>query len=358
MESRNLSKMPDELLLEISKSFEPTDFINLSKTSRHFYGLFSEERHLALHCLRQLLNHAALGEWEKAEGLWKLFPDLLTCRGTIYHPNRIAIEGAAPVEIPLDINPGRYKYMNVTAWQIALMNEEYEEAEMMGALMTVEEKQKQFIEIFPDGRMVKYDWDLKQAEKLLLAVFDEVIKDPLINANDLSKMTDATNQARQAMIQYVKPQVEHKSGHVFDVNLYIKALALYDDKFQQFKTWDQRSFWNIKIEEWLAAGLGTGYLRPHAQGIRNDLSRAGCILEDGSSYFSHHRPLRSLPGSHFFVGYFGPAALSRPILDARICLHNPLYRVFFRSLCHALTRAGTAFTQRYFRTESPAFLIC
>lgn len=41
------------------------------------------------HPLRKLLNHAALGELENAEKIWKLFPDLLTCRGTIYHPNRI-----------------------------------------------------------------------------------------------------------------------------------------------------------------------------------------------------------------------------------------------------------------------------
>ncbi|OGT46438.1 MAG: hypothetical protein A3E82_00785 [Gammaproteobacteria bacterium RIFCSPHIGHO2_12_FULL_38_11] len=309
MESRRdqLSALSDELLCITSKSLKPADFIRLSATSKRCYGLFYEERHLALRCLRQLLNHAALGEWEDAEGLWQSFPDLLTCRGTIYHPNRIAIDEDREVlfNIPLDINPGRYKYINVTAWQIALMNEEYEEAERMGACMTNEEKREQFAEVFPDGNMIKYNWNLKQAEQLLLAVCNEVIKDPLINENDLSKMSASTRLARQALIEYVRPQVEHTSGHVFDVNLYIKALALYEDQLRHFKTWGQRSFWNIKIEEWLAASLGTGYLRPHAQGIANGLRRTGCILTDGSSYFAFRRPLDSLPGSHFFVGYFG-----------------------------------------------------
>jgi hypothetical protein len=314
MEARNndqdndyLSNLADELLIGIGESsLRASDFINLPNTSPRFSLLFFDEHRLALKCLRQLLNHAALGEWEDAEGLWKVFPDLLTQRGTIYHRN--------PADITPEMNPGRYKYVNCTTYQIALMNEEYEEAEKMGEYMTEEEKQKQFAEVFPDGQLIKYKWDLKEAMRRLEAVFAEVIKDPLINENNLDDMSDSTKAALNELYDYVKPVPEHKTGLVFDANIYVEALKLYEEKFNDFKNknrWDQRSFWCIRIEEHLASLLGTGYLRPHAQGMYNKLKRSGCTLaNDGSPYFAFRRPSDSVPGFHHFVGGGGAAGRS------------------------------------------------
>lgn len=36
----------------------------------------------------QILSYGALGELEAAEKLWRKHPELLTCYGTISHPNR------------------------------------------------------------------------------------------------------------------------------------------------------------------------------------------------------------------------------------------------------------------------------
>lgn len=294
MESRIdcLSVLPDEKLLEISDSFSASDYINFPNTSSRFSLLFFAEHNLALNFLRQLLSHAALGEWEDAEKIWKLFPDLLTCRGTVYHPN--------PPEVTSEMNPGRPKYVNRTAWQIAWMNEEYEEVERMAKYMSDEEKQKQFAEIFPDGKIVKYNWDLEEAKKRLDAVFDEVIKDPSIHEDYLDTMSESTRKAWNELHAYVKPAPEHHIGLVSDVSIYVEALKSSEDKSYQFNG-HHLSFWCIRVEEILAACLGTAYLRPHAQGIENKLKRIGCVLPDGLSYHPFRRPSSSVPGSHFFV---------------------------------------------------------
>jgi hypothetical protein len=326
MDSRNddLSKLPDEMLFNIYSLDPPRacDFLSrLPETSTFYSNLYSSfftERKLAFKLLRKLLGHAVLGEWENAESIYKLFPDLLTCRGTIYHPNRTYEEGKAPVAIPADKNPGRYKYDNCTAWQIALMNAEYEEAELMGKFMTEKEKQKQYVEIFPDGQLIKHNWDLEEAKRRLDAVFDAVIKDQSINENNLDKMNEETSKALAELYAYVKPASEHHTGLVFDENIYLAALQLYEDRFSRFATWDQRTFWCIRVEEHLASLLGTGYLRLHAQGIGNKLKRNGCTLADGSSYFAFRRPSNSVPGGSFFVEYFGEGrgALCLPLLRA------------------------------------------
>ena len=323
--------------------------LNLAKTWRQFYSLFSGGP-LYAHArfvLKELVSHAALGEWEDAEKVWKLFPDLLTCRGTVYHPNRIYEQGKPPVDISPYVNPGRYKYVNLTAWQIALMNEEYEEAEKMGQFMAEEEKQKQFAEIFPDGIIIKHNWDLEKAKRLLQAVYAEVIMDPVIDENDPSKMSEKTQKVLYALYDYVKPKPEHKTGLVFDANLYVEALKLYDDQFNKFQNYDRRTFWCIRVEEWLAACLGTGFLRPHSQGFGNDLKRTGCVLDDGSSYFAFRRRVNDIPGVHFLVGYYGGAPVVA-LGGGGACPRS------FRNLCQAKTRSGTGFTQRYLRTEAPA----
>jgi len=92
---------------------------------------------------------------------------------------------------------------------------------------------------------------------------------------------------------------------VFDAKLYIKALRLFEGKYDQFQRWQQHSFWNVRVEEWLAACLGTAYLRPHAQGTDTYTHRRGCLLSDGSSYFAFRRPNNAVFGFNEFVFYKG-----------------------------------------------------
>src|SRR5690606_12057234 len=118
---------------------------------------------------------------------------------------------------------------------------------------------------------------------LLQQVFDAVIKDQTIDVDNLEKMGDATKDALKALRDYIKPAPEHRSGLVFDPAIYQAALQIYDDNFNKFQNWDQQSFWCIRVEEMIASVLGTGYLRPHAQGVGRDAHhRRGCLLSDGS----------------------------------------------------------------------------
>ena len=140
-------------------------------------------------------------------------------------------------------------------------------------------------------------------------MFNAVINDSTIDENNYEKMNKKTRAALQNLYHFVIPMPEHQIELVFDTNIYGEALRLYEDRlgdFKQSNQWHQRSFWCIRIEEYLAALLGTAYLRRHAEGIANKekLERDGCKLPDGSSYFSFRRTLDSLAGYHFFVGYF------------------------------------------------------
>lgn len=317
MKSRNDSQSLLEALPKDVKNsipLDPSSVINLARTGRHFYALFtlSGAYQRALSSLNKLLNHAALGELEAAEKILKLFPDLLTYRGTIYHPNRVYVKGLPPVAIPFHQNPGRYKYMNRTSYQILLMNSEFEEAEKVGKLMTQEEKQKQFNEVFPDGQIKKYNFDLKEAKKLLLAVCEAMAKDECLkierDEHYIIKniiMSDSTREALHQLYRYTRPKLEHEIGLVFDPEFYHEALKLYKEKFDHhFKQrWDRYAFWNICVEEWLVGCLGTRFLRPRIQGLDNSLTRRGCVLMDGSSVFSFRRTTNSFPRFYSFVGH-------------------------------------------------------
>ena len=315
MDSRNdqpsvFLTLPKDVRVEVIREFlDAQAILNSAKAYKRFYSLFSEGPVYAHTCglLKNLLSHTALGEWEKAENIWKLFPALLNCHGTVYHPNYIYENNEAIMGIPFYVNPGRYKYVNMTAWQIALVNEEFAETEKMGQLMTEEEKQKQFAEIFPDGKIINHNWNLKKAKRLLEAVFAAVIRDENIDVYDPDKMNTSTRTALYALYNYVKPKPEHKTGLIFDAKLYINALRLFEGKYDQFQRWQQHSFWNVRVEEWLAACLGTFYLRPHAQGIDKFTHRRGCYLSDGdkSSYFTFRRPSNSIFGFNEFVFYKG-----------------------------------------------------
>jgi hypothetical protein len=348
--NNNLSTQPDDILKEIAKN--PATIINLSKSSQRCHTFFSQtqELQLASECLRQLLNHAALGEWIDAECMWKLFPDLLTSRGTVYFPNRTYVAGQAPVDIPVDQHPGRYKYVNCTAWQIALMNEEWEMAEEMAKYMDGEEKQKQFAEVFPNGE-IKCHLDLEKAKGLLEAVFNAVIHDASINGKHyLDNMNQSTQEALDAIYAYVRRAPEHKTGLVFDTHIYIAALKLYEDKFGQFQNWKKNSFWCVRIEEHLASLLGTGYLRHHAQGIMNQVTLSGCTLTNNSSIHPFRRPSNSIPGFHFFVGIYGAGGggWQGSTWGARVGVRSAA-RVF-KTYVKQKQEQGTEFTRQYFAT--------
>ena len=319
--------------ITIASYLTPKDKGALSQTDKTFYSLYKGEFEIQRNYLNtlfkiqndkpynrddlhKLLSHVALGELKQAEKIWSKDPSLLTRYGTVYHPNRIYQEGKAPIDISNWQNPGRYKYVNCTAWQIALMNEEYEEAEKMGQFMTEEEKRRQFTEIFPTGNIEKYNKQFEIAKPLLEAAIDAIINDSTIHEYNYEQMNEKTRAALQNLYNFVKPLPEHKIGLVFDVNIYVEALKLYEDRFDDIKLsdeWHQRSFWCVRIEEYLAALLSTAYLRRHAEGIGNKekLERDGCKLSDGSSYFSFRRSSDSLSSFHFFVGYYGGRAAKR-----------------------------------------------
>jgi len=372
VESRDyLSEMPEELLqIELRKRLlgryslnSVSGFVSFPQTTRRFHSFFPEEHNLALNYLRLLLKHGDLGELEDAEYIWRAFPDLLTCRGTIFHPNRCYKDAqgndlAVPINISFEKNPGRYKYINRTFYQILLMNSEFEEAEKAGELMTLEEKQKQFDEIFPDGEIKKYNFDLKVAQELLQAVFEAVAKDKSLkierdedNIKDII-MSDTTREALNRLYAYAKPKPEHEVGLVFDPEFYHAALKLYDDKcHRQFEQqWYRYTFWNICVEEWLAGCLGTRFLRSHAQGLDKLLTRRGCFLADGSSVFAFHRSSDSLPGHHLFVECYGHGTQVRRGVPLPASQANSLSATFEayvkqqreqgQTLCGNLQRAG------------------
>ena len=257
---------------------------------------------------RNLLSHVALGDW-KAKKIWENDPSLLTCRGTVYHPNRIYDDqGNVLFDVPADQNSGRYQYVDVTPFKIALMNEEWGMATEMSEHIDADEVDKQFLDVFPDGKIVKYHCDNDEAKKRLEVVFAEVINDTSINENNRDVMNESTRSALNNLYAYVKPIPEHRVGLVFDADIYAEALELFENNLGDFKNrnhWDQRLFWCIRVEEYLAGLLPTGYLRSHAQGIVNQTKNTGCTLSDNSSYYAFRRQADSIPGFHFFVGVLG-----------------------------------------------------
>ncbi|MCW5584300.1 MAG: hypothetical protein KIT56_10610 [Gammaproteobacteria bacterium] len=348
-EQQNLSSLPDEVLLRIATLSGASGFYNLVRTSKGMSSLcLFKEYQQTLELLRKLLSHGALGELEAAEKIWREHPDLLTLRGTVFLSSESLL-----YRIPFAQNPGRPKYVNRTFWQILIMNEEYEEAEEAGKLMTAEEKQKQFAEIFPDGKMIKYDWDSEEAKKLLQAVFDAITDDDTITWNNETQsfeMSDTTRQKLHALYQYAKPKSEHEIGLVFPADFYLAALTMYDNHADKKfgNKWNKYSLWSVCVEEWLAGCLGTGFLRSHSQGIGNKSHRSGCVLADGSSYFRRH--VDSIPGVHFFVGYYGTVMCGG--------VEERAIAAFFRNLCQAKTRARTEFMRQYVLAEKSTCLVC
>jgi hypothetical protein len=283
------SSLSNEIMLELLDRYlaNLVDIIKLAKTSTNRYRFYQQNQEPLLNTL---LTHAVFGEWKAARKIWTKCPDILKLKGSVKRC---------------------YKYNNHTAYQVAWRNEEDDIIAEMNKFLSREEQKKQFDEIFPDGKLIKQNWDFEQANKLLQAVFNAVIKDMVIGENDMSLMNDETRIALQAFCDYLNPDKsgQCQAGLVCDVRIYQQALSCYEDNFNAFRDCNRRTFWCIRVEEMIATFLSTGYLRAHCQGVHNvvkkghKLNDAGCILSNGLSYFRCTEDF--LPGFHCFVNIFG-----------------------------------------------------
>jgi hypothetical protein len=271
------------------------DIINFAKTSTNHYRLFQNNQAAIL--LKNLLIHAVLGEWNAARKIWQRYPHILTLKGSVKH---------------------RYLYENHTAYQIAWRNQESKIIEEMNAILSLEEQQKQFYEIFPDGQLVKhnklgleYAQDVEHAKKLLLNVCDAVTNDLIICEKNMNTRSLETKAALQALHNYLNPDIagQCQTGLVSDVRLLLEAVTYYEKNRPDFQ--NRRTFWFACVEEMIAFFLPTGYLRAHCQGIHSvDIrkevpSDKGCLLANGSlSYFQIFSADLELKAP-FFVDMFG-----------------------------------------------------
>jgi hypothetical protein len=281
------SSLPNDIMLALLGTYltNLVDIINLAKTSTNRYCFYQQNQKQIL--LNNLLTHAVFGEWKAAREIWTRCPDILKLKGRVKRC---------------------YEYKNHTAYQIAWRNEEDDIIAEMNKLLSPEEQKKQFDEIFPDGKLIKHNWDVEHAKMLLQNVFDAVIKDTDIHQDNMSLMNDNTRLALSALHDYLNPDKSGQTGLVCDVRIYEEALTCYDSKFNDYVDSHRRTFWCIRVEEMIASFLSTGYLRPHCQGIYiivaegEKLDDTGCILSKGS-YFRCAE--NYLPGIHFFVNSSG-----------------------------------------------------
>jgi len=164
--SNLFSMLPDDIMLLLLVGYlnNTADLFKVATTSKYYHSLF--QQNYPRRMLRHLLDHAALGEWDAARKIWSRNPEILALKGTVFHP-------------------GRYRYEKRTAFQIAWMNEEDDIVEEMKIILSSEEQQKQFNEIFPDGELKKYDYDFETAKLLVQDVYTAIIKDNVISENNL-----------------------------------------------------------------------------------------------------------------------------------------------------------------------------
>lgn len=237
------SQLPNDVMhVLFSYWLSGTASFNLLRTSKNLFVSFKPTIwQLADHPLRKLLSHGELGELEQAEPYYIKDPSILTFYGTVCHPNRFYNDDTATgVAIPEEMSFARPKYKEVTYLQILMMNDEWKEAIEVVKHMDMKEVVKQFFEVFPDGKIVKYDndgkeWDFEKANQLLEALFNAVIKDKVINNNDPNQMSNETRQARKAFFDYHKPNPKgHSKGLVSDPRSVEAALKRYEDKYFEF----------------------------------------------------------------------------------------------------------------------------
>lgn len=294
-EANLITALPPEMQCHIDKFLDKDGRRNLYLARP---SLFNEIAYR--YKLRSLLSHTALGEREQAQKIYEADPYLLTIRGTVYHPNRVYPDGGHPIDIPEEWSPGRHRFSDLTALQIAWANEDFAAAALMCHYLTEKEIKKQFLQVFPDAKM-QYPQDLEIAQTILQDLLTAVIQDQTINCDDLDVMNTVTRNALTVLRDYIKPKLEHRQGLLVDPGIYLEARQLYNNNWRQSLNEAQRKFWHTRVKEMIASVLGMGYLSCHTevsdQGLHH---RGGCLLADGSSYFSFRRGLDSIPGFNFF----------------------------------------------------------
>jgi hypothetical protein len=312
---KNISKRADHLARQLEKKFNAEEFkqlktaydsntldlntfLTICKPAQPTHATrFFQAPEAASPMLQTLLNHAMLGELVQARELWREHPDLLKQAGTVFQPSDISPHH----------NPGRYHHQQLTYLQILWANGEYEEARQLEEHLGPEETAKQFFALFPDGIIQKNNFDLAHANTLLNNVFEALLQDKTITASNLDEMNDTTRDALYALHDYAKPDAAHQTGLVFDFNFYLAARTLLNTQGNRIGSNHNKSdFWRIRVEEWLKACLGTGYLRQLVRGINSNApDPSGCLLSDYSSYFAFQRSPDAIPGLHFYVGDHG-----------------------------------------------------
>lgn len=91
----SIYSLPNDVLREVGAYLQRSDFIALGIVSKRFHYLFGDARKLACDLAHKLHTHVVRGEKEEAENLLKLFPSLLTVKGTVIDYSGRTIFGTA-----------------------------------------------------------------------------------------------------------------------------------------------------------------------------------------------------------------------------------------------------------------------
>lgn len=280
--------------------------------------------------------------------------DLLKKRVTTYQENGVYFEKDKAIAIPFAHNPGHYKYSKKTLLQILLMNAEFEKAIQIGVHLTPQEREDQFLEIFPDKEIITYDFKLEDAEALLKTVFEALSNDTGISGNNLDRMSEATREALTQLQAYAKPTHKKNAGLVFDPAFYASALALRNsEEAKALFTADKAKefFWLVRVEEWLAACLGSRYLRAHAHGVSIKINHENCELADGSKYHLYGRTMDSIPGFNCYIDIFGEAHNTLPTNTMGDSIRIRAADLFFKIMAK-VDEAGEDMREKFLQTQN------
>jgi hypothetical protein len=299
---------------------KPSSSPQLAPSSSFFFSQFS----FGSTKLQKLLNHISIGEINQAEVIWSKNPELLLKKGRVKRKNEIPL-GSGNIA-PFEDSPGFYEYSDRTAYQIALMNEEFEAAKKMHEHMSPEEIIKQFDEVFPGGEIKNMHIDLEEGKAKLKNLFLALTKTELHNDESAREVIipDEAKRLLHELYSYAKPNANVSQGLVFDSELYYAAMELYRFNIQGFDHGMKRGraddpcnpklpvdhryaltvFWCVRVEAWLAGCLGTANLRGYASGWNYDRSVLLCdgILLKSRPY--DYVSISPIPPSTAMVPYY------------------------------------------------------
>jgi len=335
------SLLPREIhLMLLHQYLSRSSIINLMRTSKLFFKLVIDDEvtqknhfpYLSLplaeslvealktinqmNPIRRILGHCALAEWDHARALWEDDPMLLSCKGTLFHPNLTYVDGQDPIPIPFEKNPGRCELKGLTPWMMAFINEEYDILAEMNRFMPEQEQKKQFDEIFPDGKIKDYRFNLKVVEKLLYDLFHALLSDGTLEDRELDVMQQRTRDTLLKFYQYIKP-IKHQKGLVFDPHIYLLTLSYYDKFRDEFAPRSNyvprykdpmciRVFWCVRVEEYTANLLQSIDLRKHTQGLgEDDTLKSGCVTKENEPFFPFRSPKHLIPGYDYCMTFWG-----------------------------------------------------